>query len=87
MWPITIIKDHECNSGYNWLAFNKWPEDILEDTYYFEEAKWFWAVQPELTADLTNIGLGNTPEAAVEDLEHKMADKGANQTPKRDEND
>lgn len=67
IYPCTIIKDryNGTYSGGPWLAFNLYPEDIPKeigagDT---EEMNYFWREFLPVV-----IGLGLTPNAALEDL-------------------
>ena len=70
IWPLTIVYDryNGVYSGAKWTAWPDYPDTIPEDINSDDvSCDSFW-----LHADKSSIGIGDTPEEAVRDLERKL---------------
>lgn len=77
--PTIIIKDpYEGKySSALWFAVNEIPENIPTELYHEDYAIQFvYFDNYDLETDIP-VGLGNTPEEAVEDLQSKLVQKQA----------
>lgn len=82
-YPLTILKDRYSgmSSGGIFTAWNREPGTIPEEVEGGDfEAIDFWEKYYKnfdaITRDFEIIGVGNTPNEAVEDLIKKQKDKG-----------
>jgi hypothetical protein len=74
IYPLTVTPDRYSGtySGGKWLAFNLLPGEVHPRVHGNDlECSFFWEY-----ADKTKIGLGDTPEEAIKNLEHKLQIRG-----------
>lgn len=82
-YPLTVLMDRYSGifSGGKFTAWNRDPDLIPEDVYGGDmESASFWEKHYKEQASVKDgfyiIGVGNTPEEAIEDLIQKQIDKG-----------
>lgn len=73
IYPLTVVLDRYtgCYSGGRWTAWNMYPDNIPygpfgDDTSCSE----FWGDEHTFP-----VGVGDTPEAAIQDLKKQMEEK------------
>lgn len=77
LYPVTIIEDRYTGaySGGKWTAFNRYADDIPEEVDDSDVPcfTFWWSTNKE------PVGIGNTPDEALRDLEEKIENsKGEN---------
>jgi hypothetical protein len=74
LYPVTIVRTRYQGvyEGGSWAAFNAYENELPQDAFDDDVTCCDWWCTPE---NVANVGVGNTPDAAFNDLLHKYGEK------------